>query len=121
MHKKVGLQIRKLPIFYLYCSCLCQSLRIVFIEVFIISTWFQYQFVKNDLFLATYVKIQRNEENVGGAYRRHEGEGDEMHASAEVRRFKSLHTQIESCLSILRAHCTVWHTGCGVFKGGIQN
>jgi len=32
---------------------------------------------------ATYVKIQRNEENVGGAYRRHEGEGDEMHASAE--------------------------------------
>ena len=62
---------------------------------------------KNDFFSATYVKIQRNEENVGGAYRRHEGEGDEMHASAEVRRFKSLHTQIESCLSILRAHCTV--------------
>ena len=43
-------------------------------------------------FSATYVKIQRNEENVGGAYRRHEGEGDEMHASAEVRRFKSLHS-----------------------------
>ena len=42
------------------------------------------------IFSATYVKIQRNEENVGGAYRRHEGEGDEMHATAEVRRFKSL-------------------------------
>ena len=63
---------------------------------------------KNKFFSATYVKIQRNEENVGGAYRRHEGEGDEMHASAEVRRFKSVHcTQIESCLSILRAYCTV--------------
>ena len=78
---------------------------------------------KNDFFSATYVKIQRNEENVGGAYRRHEGEGDEMHASAEVRRFKSLHTQIESCLSILHAHCTAQYgnTGCGVFKRGVQN
>ena len=40
---------------------------------------------------ATYVKIQRNNENVGGAYRRHEGEGDEMHET-EVRHFKSLHS-----------------------------
>ena len=73
--------------------------------------------LKNDFFSATYVKIQRNEENVGGAYRRHEGEGDEMHASAEVRRFKSLHTQIESCLSILRAHCTVWQYRLWSFQG----
>ena len=33
---------------------------------------------------ATYVKIQRNDENVGGAYRRHEGEGDEMHENTEA-------------------------------------
>ena len=42
-----------------------------------------------------------------------------MHASAEVRRFKSLHTQIESCLSILRAQ--YGNTGCGIFKQGVQN
>jgi len=35
---------------------------------------------------ATYVKIQRNNENVGGAYRRHEGEGDEMHETEEADR-----------------------------------
>merc|ERR1712066_853570 len=28
---------------------------------------------------ATYIKIMHNERNVGGAYRRHEGEGDESH------------------------------------------
>ena len=28
---------------------------------------------------ATYVKIVHNGKNVGGAYRRHEGEGDETH------------------------------------------
>jgi len=35
---------------------------------------------------ATYVKIQKNNENVGGAYRRHEGEGDEMHETEEADR-----------------------------------
>jgi len=35
---------------------------------------------------ATYVKIQRNDENVGGAYRRHAGEGDEMHETEEADR-----------------------------------
>jgi len=34
---------------------------------------------------ATYVKIQRNEENVGGAYRRHEGEGDETHETQDLK------------------------------------
>ena len=30
---------------------------------------------------ATYIKIMHNGRNVGGAYRRHEGEGDESHAA----------------------------------------
>ena len=34
---------------------------------------------------ATYVKIMHNERNVGGAYRRHEGEGDENTESLRVR------------------------------------
>jgi len=33
---------------------------------------------------ATHIKIMKNNENVGGAYRRHEGEGDEEHESLKA-------------------------------------